>query len=87
MNLLLPQYRAQLRMIRQYYRVLKSSDENMSRRIYLWDKSLNDQNTVTSWFSEIGSIFAENNMENIFQSGEIFDLKLVITNLQNSIML
>ena len=87
MNLLLPQYRAQLRMIRQYYRVLKSSDENMSRRIYLWDKSLNDQNTVTSWFSEIGLIFAENNMENIFQSGEIFYLKLVIANLQNSMLL
>ena len=87
MNLLLPQHRAQLRMIRQFYRVLKSSDENMSRIIYLWDKSLNEGNIVSSWSSEIKAIFTENNMENIFLSGEIFDLKLVIGNLHNSMLL
>lgn len=30
-NLLLPQYRSQLKMIRQYHRVLKLSDKNMAR--------------------------------------------------------
>ena len=39
-NLLLPQYRGQLRMVRQYHRVLKCSENITAKKIFIWDKNL-----------------------------------------------
>ena len=38
MNLLLPQYKTQLKMIRQYHRVLKCSANIVSKHVVIWDK-------------------------------------------------
>ena len=86
-NLLLPQSRAQIRMIRQYHRVLKMDNSRLTKRIYSWDKKLNDENIVKTWNSEINAIFSQNNLDEMFQSGLIFDIKDTVTKLQNSMLL
>ena len=40
LNLILPQYRTQLKMVRQYHRVLKCNENNLSKRIFAWDKKI-----------------------------------------------
>ena len=85
-NLLLPQYRSQLKMIRQYHRVLKLSDKNMARKIFIWDKNLNIQNQIQSWNSEVRTIFKDNGMLNIFESENIFVLKEIIEKLNKSML-
>ena len=86
-NLLLPQSRAQIRMIRQYHRVLKMDNSRLTKRVYSWDKNLNDENIVSTWNSEIKAIFSQNNLAELFQSGLIFELKSTVTDMQQSMLL
>jgi hypothetical protein len=85
-NLLLPQYRTQLKMVRQYHRVLKCSENNMSKKVFVWDKKLNDENQIQSWYSEVRTIFTENAMQDIFESGNLFILKQIIEKLHSSML-
>jgi hypothetical protein len=73
-------------MIRQYHRMLKLSDKNMARKIFIWDKNLNDQNQIQSWNSEVRTIFNDNGMLNIFESENIFVLKEIIEKLNKSML-
>ena len=82
MNLLLPQFKGQIRMIRQYHRVLKSSGENMSRKVFLWDKSQNEQSIVNTWYNEVKSIFVDNGLSEVFENGLVFDLKETVHSLK-----
>ena len=85
-NLLLPQYRTQLKMVRQYHRVLKCSANIVSKKVFFWDKKLNGENRVKSWYSEVRTIFTENEMQDIFESGNLFSLKDVINKLHSSML-
>ena len=85
-NLLLPQYRTQLKMVRQYHRVLKCSENIVSKKVFFWDKKLNGENRIKSWYSEVRTIFSENEMQDIFESGNLFSLKDVITKLHSSML-
>ena len=87
LNLLLPQYKTQVKMIRQYHRILKLPEGSLTKKVYLWDKNLNDKNLLTTWNSEIKSIFSANNLVGLFESGSIFDLKQTIGTIQKSMML
>ena len=81
-----PQYRTQLKMVRQYHRVLKCSDNIVSKKVFFWDKKLNGENRIKSWYSEVRTIFYENEMQDIFESGNLFSLKDVITKLHSSML-
>ena len=61
-NQLLPKYRGHIRMIRQYHRLLKSSVQNVSKQVFDWDKKLNEQNMICSWYSDVRSIFDSCNL-------------------------
>ena len=86
-NWLLPKYRTQLKMIRQYHRIIKLPNTSLTKKVYFWDKNLNDENQLITWTSEVKNIFSANNLAAVFESGNIFDLKLIIENLQSSMML
>ena len=86
MNLLLPQFKGQIRMIRQYHRVLKSSGENMSRKVFLWDKSQNEQSIVNTWYNEVKSIFVDNGLSEVFENGLVFDLKQTVDSLKSKML-
>ena len=73
-------------MIRQYHRILKSSGENMSKKVFLWDKSQNEQGTVNTWYNEVKSIFADNDLSEVFGNGLIFDLKQTVDNLKSKML-
>ena len=66
--------------------MLKLSDKNMARKIFIWDKNLNDQNQIQSWNSEVRTIFNDNGMLNIFESENIFVLKETIEKLNKSML-
>ena len=86
MNLLLPQSRAQIKMARQYHRVLKMSNSRLTKKVFFWDKNLNEHNNLNTWYTEVKSIFSQNNMTEIFESGLVFDLKSVVKKLENSML-
>ena len=86
-NLLLPQYRTQIRMIRQYHRVIKMNSNRLTKKIFLWDKKLNVENLLNTWHSEVKSIFAAGNMSDIYENETVFELKSVIEKLQNCMLL
>ena len=52
-NWLEPLYRTQLRMIRQFFRVLKLSEEKLPKIIMLWDKNISDRFGYQTWYSEV----------------------------------
>ena len=56
MNILLPQSRSQIRMIRQYHRLLNTISTNVCRKVFLWNKKLNEDNIVNTWYNEIKNI-------------------------------
>ena len=39
---LLPEYRTQLKMIGQYQRMLKMTNCRLTKKVYLWDRALNE---------------------------------------------
>ena len=52
-DLLLPRYRTNIAMIRQYHRMLSMDDTRLTKQIFLWDRDLNRRNIVTSWSVEV----------------------------------
>ena len=82
-NLLLPQYRNHTKMVRQYHRILKMSNDRLTRKVFNWDKLLTDR-VQTTWYSEVQNIFSLHNIENIFQSNLNFDLKSTLEKLQKA---
>ena len=51
-DLLLPRYRTNIQIIRQYHRMICMDDERLTKQIFLWDKALNDSNLVSTWSNE-----------------------------------
>ena len=72
-------------MVRQYHRMLKSSVYNVSKKVFQWDKSLNEQGVVNSWYNEVKNIFGENGLSVTFQNGLIFDLNETVSSLKQSL--
>ena len=85
-NQLLPKYRGHIRMVRQYHRLLKSSVHNVSKKVFDWDKNLNEQNVVNSWYSDVKSIFDSCNLGQTFESGNLFDLKNTIDYMKHQLI-
>ena len=86
-NWLLPVYRTQLKMVRQYYRLASFSNNRLSKKVFLWDKFLNNQKTVCTWNSEVRYIFEQNNLPGIYDNVLNYSLKNVITNLRSQMLL
>ena len=78
---LMPKFRGQIRMVRQYHRMLKMDNNRLTKRILLWDRELNDANLVFSWSSEIKSIFENCNLSFTYNCSE-FPLKQTILQLK-----
>ena len=55
------------------------------KKIYLWDKYLNDTEQITTWSSEIKSILYENNLNQVYDNQQIFPVKLVVKQLEESL--
>ena len=73
-------------MVRQYHRLLKSSVHNVSKKVFDWDKNLNEQNVVISWYSDVKSIFDSCNLGQTFESGILFDLKSTVDHMKHQLI-
>ena len=75
---LLPEYRTQIKMIRQYSRIVKMDDNRLTKKVLLWDRSLNENNVVSSWSNEVKSIFYNSSLHSTYDTGHPFPLKRVL---------
>ena len=50
--------------------------------MYLWDRTLNNQNVISSWTSEIKNIFYACGLSDIFENGTMFPLKSTIEEIK-----
>ena len=80
---LLPKYRTQVKMLRQYHRLVKSR----LKKIFQWDKELNSDSTIFSWSSEVKMIFDEWNLSDVYNSGDVFPLKCTIRKVKDLLFL
>ena len=83
-DLILPQYRTNILMVRQYHRMLCMNNSKLTKQIYLWDRALNESNIVKTWSNEVQDIFEQTNNLAVYSSNTIFDLKSTITNMISS---
>ena len=83
-DLLLPQYRTNIHMIRQYHRLLCMDDSKLAKQIYLWDRALNENNIVKTWSTEVQYIFEQTNKLAIYSSNNIFILKSTVSDMTSS---
>ena len=79
---LLPEYRTKIRMIRQYHRMLKMDESRLTKKVYLWDRSINNRNVVSSWTNEVKNTFYSCGLHLIFDDEIIFPLKLILDNIK-----
>ena len=80
-----PRSRTQLQMVRHFHRMNKMDDGRLIKKVFLWDKSLNDSGLVHTWSSEVQDILHRNGLDNIYNMS-IFPLKRVITDLKASLL-
>ena len=83
-DLLLPQYRTNIQMVRQYHRMICMDENKLTKQIYNWDRKLNDRNLVNSWSNEIKLIFDKCNLLPIFESNFPFDLQQIIPTMKST---
>ena len=86
LNELLPYLRTQLKMVRHYHKMLSCSENIVAKKIFQWDKKLNCENVLVSWYSEVSAVFSDNGLYDVFESGNIFNLNFVIKKLSDSML-
>ena len=83
---LLPEYRTRLIMVRLYSRVLSMDNERLTKKVYLWDRVLNDGNVISSWSSEVKNIFYTCGLNTIFDVNSSFPLKSTIQTIKEKFL-
>ena len=79
---LMPEFRTRLRMIRQYHRMLNMDESRLTKKVYLWDKSLNNQGVISSWTNEVKIIFYTCGLYSVFDEEITFPLKMTLENIK-----
>ena len=79
---LLPQSQTKLKMIRHFGRLLKMPDYRLMKKVYNWDKTLNDSQQIFSWSSEIKSILYDNNLNHVYDAQLMFPVKNIVKQLE-----
>ena len=84
MNWLEPVYRAQVRMVRQYFRIVKMDETRLTKKVHIWDKAFSESNNIQTWSSEIRDILLTHNLADCFDSDMSFCSQSVIVKLKES---
>ena len=85
-NQLMPHYRRRLKMVRFYHRLLTCSDNLTAKIVFKWDKQLNINGIVKSWFSEVKEIFYYYENTNIENLGSSFHLGVLIDRISSTML-
>ena len=84
MNWLDPRSRTQIKMIRHFKRLTKLADHRLTKKVFLWDRTLNDSGNLKTWSFEIKEILCRNNKEYIYDS-PYFCIQNTVADLQKSL--
>ena len=76
-DLLMPEYRSRIQMIRHYQRMLNMPDQRLTKKIMLWDREQNETNIVKTWSSEVREILNECGLLQIYETKEPNKLDLI----------
>ena len=82
-----PVYRAQVRMVRHYFRIIAMENSRLTKKIYFWDKSFSEQNNVQTWSSEIDLILSSHNLDHCLNLDHVSCSQPVISQLKESMFL
>ena len=83
---LLPEYRTRLKMVRQYSRLVRMENERLTKKVYLWDRSLNNGNVISSWSSEVKNTFYTCGLNGIFDANTSFAVKRTIQTIKEKFL-
>ena len=72
-------------MIRQYHRMLTMDNSRLTNKIYMWYRTLNDNNIITTWSSEVYDILRQCNLNNIYDSNQIFNIRACISDIKQTL--
>ena len=72
---LMPKYRGRILMVRLYHRLLNTNNSRLMKKVFLWDKMLNESDRISTWFHEIKSILYECDLTVLFDTGLNFDIR------------
>ena len=79
-----PVYRAQVRMVRQYFRIVKMDETRLTKKIHLWDKTFSEVNNIQTWSSEVRDVLLTHNLANYFDPQLNFCSQSIIVKLKES---
>ena len=71
-------------MVRHFHRMQKMDDHRLMKRVFLWDKGLNDSGQIFTWSSELNDILVRNNLPHVYNQNN-FSVKNVIYSLKESL--
>lgn len=83
---LMPQYQTQIKMIRHFGRILKTPNHRLIKRIYFWDKNLNERGQIKSWSSEVKSVLYDNSLNHVYDAQGIFPVKTIVNQLKSNLL-
>ena len=83
-DLLMPEYRSKIQMVRHYQRMLSMQDHRLTKKIMLWDRELNYKQSLRTWSSEVRDIFNECELLPIYTSKETFNIRLTVTSMREA---
>ena len=70
-------------MIRFYHRLMKMEDNRLTKRIYMWDRFLNESDLISSWPNEVKNIFSEAGLSSTYDTNLIVNKSDIIANITN----
>ena len=79
-----PVYRTQIRMLRQYFRILKMDQSRLTRRIQVWDDKFSETHNVQTWSSEVRNILTNHNQGHCYDPQVNICVQTVIGQLKKS---
>ena len=82
---LMPQYQTWIKMIQYFSRLVKTPSNRLMRKVYSWDKHLNESNQIKSWSSEVKSILYSNSLAHVYDAQQIFPIKDIVKQLSKSL--
>ena len=73
--------RRKINLLRFWNRMLRCSDDRLTKKIFLWD--LHNRRSSGSWSSDVFKIFAEANLTHLYENVSSVDLGVAKSNLHN----
>ena len=65
--------------------MLKMQNDRLTKKVFMWDKMLNNSGTVNTWYNEVKEILNNCNFQYIYETGAIFPLRPTILSITDTL--